>query len=250
MVTSWLILWICSSSIVAVSSIAIPEMVSYRYLDSNFRYCTTLAMTHTFRSTVLQHAKQRSCSHQSWIHCAHNMKTIPIVIPHLEIRACDWLKSRQVAVTKSRKCPHETLVTSGSISNFGEIISNLDAYNYLYNIMQYLNLLKWNRKMKLYSLPACSSNTSSPPGCCNQYQIIHSQVQKNNWNLTFSSLTLQCCAAALNYQAINRVDVWGILSYKILGAYCPNGILSQGGYISLCRRPGSSCREVNVDFWW
>jgi len=35
-----------------------------------------------------------------------------IVIPHLEIRACDWSKSRHVAVNISRECLRKTLLPS------------------------------------------------------------------------------------------------------------------------------------------
>jgi len=35
-----------------------------------------------------------------------------IVIPHLEIRACDWSKSRHVAVNISREFPRETILPS------------------------------------------------------------------------------------------------------------------------------------------
>jgi len=33
-----------------------------------------------------------------------------IVIPHLEIRACDWSKSRHVTFTKSGYFPHEAIL--------------------------------------------------------------------------------------------------------------------------------------------
>jgi len=33
-----------------------------------------------------------------------------ILIPHLEIRACDWSKSRHVTFTKSRYFPHEAIL--------------------------------------------------------------------------------------------------------------------------------------------
>jgi len=35
---------------------------------------------------------------------------ILIVIPHLEIRACDWSKSRHVTFTKSGYFPHEAIL--------------------------------------------------------------------------------------------------------------------------------------------
>jgi len=41
--------------------------------------------------------------------CMSALSIFHIVIPHLEIRACDWSKLLHVAVNKSRKCPHETL---------------------------------------------------------------------------------------------------------------------------------------------
>ena len=49
--------------------------------------------------------------------------TSHIVIPHLEMRACDWLKSRHVTFTKSGYFPHEAILPPLYVS-----IASTDQY--------------------------------------------------------------------------------------------------------------------------